>query len=165
MFKKHAIISKRCRCCNPMFQVSKLIYECFMIMLMLCKSSYARLTPEMLQRSLIKSAGRCTSMGRWWRRVPAQCWSSYNPSGSAWGTWFGSISPHQIMWPNMKHSSTAYASPSSWASDASTSGVTPSWSSAKSWRNRAATTPRWLSTTKKSDGWRTNLTASNSITS
>ena len=31
-----------------MFQVSKLIYECFMIMLMLCKSSYARLTPEVL---------------------------------------------------------------------------------------------------------------------
>ena len=50
MFKKHAIISKRCRCCNPMFQVSKLIYECFMIMLMLCKSSYARLTPKVLHR-------------------------------------------------------------------------------------------------------------------
>ena len=32
-----------------MFQVSKLIYECFMIMLMLCKSSYARLTPKVLQ--------------------------------------------------------------------------------------------------------------------
>ena len=31
-----------------------------------------------------------------------------------------------------KHSSTAYESPSSWASDASTSGVTPSWSSTKS---------------------------------
>jgi len=33
-----------------MFQVSKLIYECFMIMLMLCKSSYARLTPRVLQQ-------------------------------------------------------------------------------------------------------------------
>ena len=32
-----------------MFQMSKLVYECFMIMLMLCKSSYARLTPEVLQ--------------------------------------------------------------------------------------------------------------------
>ena len=28
-----------------------LIYECLMIMLMLCKSSYARLTPEVLQPS------------------------------------------------------------------------------------------------------------------
>ena len=26
-----------------------LVYECLMIMLMLCKSSYARLTPEVLQ--------------------------------------------------------------------------------------------------------------------
>ena len=33
---------------------------------------------------------------------------------------------------NMKHSSTAYESPSSWASDASTSGATPNWSSTKS---------------------------------
>ena len=39
---------------------------------------------------------------------------------------------HQIMWPNTKHSSTAYASPSSWASDASTFGVTLSWSLTKS---------------------------------
>ena len=35
--------------------------------------------------------------------------------------------PHPTMWLSMKHSSMAYASPSSWASDASTSGVTPSW--------------------------------------
>ena len=27
-----------------------LVYECLMIMLMLCKSSYARLTPEVLQQ-------------------------------------------------------------------------------------------------------------------
>ena len=40
--------------------------------------------------------------------------------------------PHQIMWPNMRHSSTAYASPSSSVFDASTSGVTPSWSLTKS---------------------------------
>jgi len=50
MFKKHAITSKCCRCFNQMFLVSKLIYECFMIMRMLCKSSYARLTPEVLQQ-------------------------------------------------------------------------------------------------------------------
>ena len=67
MFKKHAIISKRCRCCNPMFQVSKLIYECFMIMLMLCKSSYARLTPEVLQRqpcSVAFQRSRCPRIVR-----------------------------------------------------------------------------------------------------
>ena len=40
--------------------------------------------------------------------------------------------PHQITWPNMKHSSTAYTSPSSWASDASTSEATPNWLSTKS---------------------------------
>ena len=36
------------------------------------------------------------------------------------------------MSPNTKRSSTVYESPSSWASDASTSGATPSWSSTKS---------------------------------
>ena len=36
--------------------------------------------------------------------------------------------PHQIMWPNMKRSSTDYALPPSWASDASTYEVTLSWS-------------------------------------
>ena len=40
--------------------------------------------------------------------------------------------PPQTMWLNMRRSSMAYASPSSWASDASTSEATPSWSSAKS---------------------------------
>ena len=40
--------------------------------------------------------------------------------------------PYPIMWLSMKHSSMAYALPSSWASDASTSRATPSWSSTKS---------------------------------
>ena len=32
-----------------------MIYECLMLMLMLCKSSYARLTPEVLQAPYEKS--------------------------------------------------------------------------------------------------------------
>ena len=32
-----------------MFQLKMLVYECLMLMLMLCKSSYARLTPKVLQ--------------------------------------------------------------------------------------------------------------------
>ena len=36
-----------------------LVYECVMIMLMLCKSSYARLTPEVLHKAcFVKSNGR-----------------------------------------------------------------------------------------------------------
>ena len=35
--------------------VKAYIYECFMIMLMLCKSSYARLTPEVLHILLEKN--------------------------------------------------------------------------------------------------------------
>ena len=34
-----------------------MIYECLMLMLMLCKSSYARLTPEVLQDAPIKRLG------------------------------------------------------------------------------------------------------------
>ena len=44
--------------------------------------------------------------------------------GADAGLVFVSISPHQIMWSNTKHSSMAYALPSSWASDASTFRVT-----------------------------------------
>ena len=76
------------------------------------------------RRSSIKSTRRCTSMDHWWRRASTQGWSSCHPLGYAWGTWFVFISPHQIMWPNMKHSSTAYASPSSWASNGLMFGVT-----------------------------------------
>ena len=39
--------------------ISMLVYECFMFMLILCKSSYARLTPEVLQPlPLIKISSR-----------------------------------------------------------------------------------------------------------
>ena len=40
--------------------------------------------------------------------------------------------PPPTMWPSMRHSLMAYALPSSWVSDGSTSEVTPSWSSTKS---------------------------------
>ena len=35
-----------------------LVYECLIIMLMLCKSSYARLTPEVLQGRSESATGR-----------------------------------------------------------------------------------------------------------
>ena len=44
---KHEII-RIVACFNQMFQLKMMIYECLMLMLMLCKSSYARLTPEVL---------------------------------------------------------------------------------------------------------------------
>ena len=40
--------------------------------------------------------------------------------------------PPPTMWPSMRRSSMAYASPSSWVSDALMSMTTPSWSSTKS---------------------------------
>ena len=40
--------------------------------------------------------------------------------------------PPQTMWPNMRRSSMACASASSWVSDGLTSRATPSWSSTKS---------------------------------
>ena len=48
-----------------------LVYECVMIMLMLCKSSYARLTPEVLQWGDVEvgcRAGLRRSSVDWWAR-------------------------------------------------------------------------------------------------
>ena len=39
-----------------------MIYECLMLMLMLCKSSYARLTPEVLQPVPCSQAGGLASL-------------------------------------------------------------------------------------------------------
>ena len=48
-----------------MFQLQMMIYECLMLMLMLCKSSYARLTPEVLQHSR-GFTGACVAVAQAW---------------------------------------------------------------------------------------------------